>query len=88
MEGQGDKKIEKFSQESLFYGSINGEYFNLRLGKAMVESVAIYGCEVWFLKSGKEEERKFLDLEISGSARVFKLIAPMSSKLIRFKQKV
>ena len=32
------------------------------LGKAMVESVACYGCEVWLLKT--EEQRKLLTLEM------------------------
>ena len=33
-----------------------------RLGKAMVASVACYGCEVWPLKT--EEQRKLLALEM------------------------
>ena len=33
-----------------------------RLEKAMVESEACYGCEVWLLKT--EEQRKLLALEI------------------------
>ena len=32
------------------------------LGKAIVESVACYGCEVWLLKT--EEQRKLLALEM------------------------
>ena len=32
------------------------------LGKAMVESVACYGCEVWILK--REEQRKLPALEM------------------------
>ena len=44
------------------------------LGKAMVEAVVCYGCEVWLLKT--EEHRKLLALEIDylrRSARVFRL---------------
>ena len=33
-----------------------------RLGKAIVESVACYGCEVWLLKT--KEQRKLLALEM------------------------
>ena len=49
----------------------NGEYQSKKiylwrqkkkwLGKAMVESVAWYGCEVWLLK--REEQRKLVALE-------------------------
>ena len=45
-----------------------------RLGKAIVESVACYGCEVWLLKA--EEQRKLLALEMDylrRSARVSRL---------------
>ena len=43
----------------------------MRLGKAMVESVACYGCKVWLIKT--EEQRKLLALELDylrGSASV------------------
>ena len=45
-----------------------------RLGKAIDESVACYGCEVWLLKT--EEQRKLLALEMDylrRSARVSRL---------------
>ena len=45
-----------------------------RLGKAIVESVVCYGCEVWLLKT--EEQRKLLALEMDylrRSARVSRL---------------
>ena len=45
-----------------------------RLGKAIVASVAYYGCEVWLLKT--EEQRKLLALEMDyfrRSARMFRL---------------
>ena len=45
------------------------------LGKAMVESVACYGCEVWLLKT-EEQKKKLLALEIDylrRSARVSRL---------------
>ena len=44
-----------------------------RLGNAMVESVACYGCEVWLLKT--EEQIKLLTLEMDylRSARMFGL---------------
>ena len=45
-----------------------------RLGKAIVEPVACYGCEVWLLKT--EEQRKLLALEMDylrRSARVSRL---------------
>ena len=45
-----------------------------QLGKAIVESVACYGCEVWLLKT--EEQRKLLALEMDylrRSARVSRL---------------
>ena len=45
-----------------------------RLGKAVVESVACYGCEVWLLNT--EEQRKLLALEmdyLGRSARVSRL---------------
>jgi len=44
------------------------------LGKAVIESVACYGCELWLLKT--EEQRKLLALEMDylrRSARVSRL---------------
>ena len=35
---------------------------NKWLGKAMVESVVCYGCEVWLIK--REEQRKLLALKM------------------------
>ena len=40
----------------------NNNNNNNMLGKAMVESVACYGCLVWLLK--REKQRKLLDLGI------------------------
>ena len=44
-----------------------------RLGKAVVESEACYGCEVWILK--REEQRKLITLEMDylRSVVVFRL---------------
>ena len=49
-----------------------------RLGKAVVESVACYGCEVWLLKT--EEQTKLLALEMDylRSARFKKSQTPPS----------
>ena len=56
-----------------------------RLGKAVVESLACYVCELWLLK--REEQRKLLALEIGylrRSARVSRL-QKISSTTIRNK---
>ena len=40
-----------------------------QLEKAMVESVACYGCEVWLLKRGKEKKLLALEIDCLRSAR-------------------
>ena len=56
------RKTNNWLPELIMMGQEYISGHKMRLGKAMVESVACYECEVWLLKT--EEQRKLLALEM------------------------